>query len=64
MFVSYSDSVLACADTAGNLSTADAKRLLQEHGFDLGDLFIDHHGINWAQLRERNAEALLNWLGY
>lgn len=60
----YEDSVMACADEAGRLSGADAAQLLGEHGFCLDDLYEDNHGVSWLALDERNAEALLAWLGY
>jgi len=60
----FRDSVLDHADHEGNLSAADACQLLKEHGFSLSDIYEDNHGISWVQLDERNAEALLFWLGY
>ena len=60
----FADSVLDHADHKGNLSTADACQLLKEHGCSLDDIYEDNHGISWAHLDERNAEALLSWLGY
>ena len=64
-YVSYEDSVLAAADPdTGNLSAADATELLAEHGFTLDDIYADNHGVSWVALDERNAEALLAWLGY
>lgn len=62
--LSYEDSVIACADEAGNLSRTDAIKLLAEHGFTLDDVYEDNHGVSWAHLDARNAEALLAWLGY
>ena len=64
MYCSYEDSVLAAADDNGNLSHADASHLLREHGFTLDDLYEDNHDVSWVALDERNAEALLAWLGY
>ncbi len=64
MFCTYEDSVLEAADDAGNLSTADAVKLLKEHGATLDDLYEDNHGVSWVALDARNAEALLAWLGY
>ncbi len=64
MFLSYEDSVLDAADDAGNLSFADTRKLLSEHGFTLEDLYADSHGVDPVALDERNAEAVLNWLGY
>jgi hypothetical protein len=60
----FRDSVLDHADHKGNLSAADACQLLKEHGFSLSDIYEDNHGISWVHLDERNAEALLFWLGY
>ena len=62
--LSYEDSVEACADEAGNLNHADASKLLAEHGFSMDDVYEDNHGVSWAHLDARNAEALLAWLGY
>jgi hypothetical protein len=64
VFCTYEDSVLDAADDNGNLSHADAQKLLREHGFSLDDIYEDHHGVSWVALDERNAEALLAWLGY
>jgi hypothetical protein len=64
MYVTYEDSVLDHADHHGNLSRGDAAKLLQDHGFTLDDLYEDSHGVSWVHLDERNAEALLAWLGY
>ena len=64
MHCTYEESVLDHADHNGNLSAADARHLLAEHGFTLADLFADHHGVSWAALADRNAEALMAWLGY
>jgi len=64
MAFTYEDSVLEAADDEGNLSRSDAARLLSEHGFTLDDLYADNHGVSWVALDERNAEALLAWLGY
>ena len=47
--------VLDRADHNGNLCAADACYLLKEHGFSLSDM---------DDASERNAEALLDWLGY
>ena len=62
--LSYEDSVQACADEHGNLTSGDASKLLAEHGFTLDDMYADNHGVSWAHLDARNAEALLAWLGY
>jgi hypothetical protein len=64
MLYTYEDSVIDAADDAGRLSHADAERLLKEHGFTLDDVYEDNHGVSWVALDERNAEALLAWLGY
>lgn len=64
MYCTYEDSVLDCADENGNLSYADADKLLREHGFTVDDLYEDNHGVSWVALDERNAEAILAWLGY
>jgi hypothetical protein len=64
MFTSFEESVMAAADDDGNLSTADAQKLLFEHGFSLADVKADDGGLNREKLDERNAETLLAWLGY
>ena len=64
MFLSYEDSVLEAADDDGNLSYAQAQRLLAEHGETLDAIYEDNHGVSWVALDARNAQALLNWLGY
>lgn len=64
MFTSYEDSVVAHADDDGNLNRNDAIKLLSDHGFSLDDIYEDNHGVSWAHLDARNAEALLAWLGY
>ena len=63
-FETYEDSVLHYADHNGNLSAADADQLLSEHGFTFDDVLEDNHQVSWAHLGDRNAEALLAWLGY
>jgi hypothetical protein len=64
-YLCYEDSVLAAADPdTGNLSHEDTERLLADHSFTLDDVYEDNHGVSWAALDERNAEALLAWLGY
>ena len=60
----YEESVLSYADMAGNLTHADAAQLLGDHGFTLADTYADNHGVSWFALDQRNAEALLAWLGY
>ena len=63
-FCTFEDSVLDAADDNGNLSYVDAQRLLSDHGFTLDDVYEDNNGVSWVALDERNAEALLAWLGY
>jgi len=64
-YLTYEDSVLGAADPdTGNLSHKDAERLLADHSFTLDDVYEDNHGVSWVALDERNAEALLAWLGY
>lgn len=64
MYVCYEDSVLGAADNDGNLTSNQAKRLLADHGFTLDDLYEDNHGVSNVALDNRNAQALLFWLGY
>jgi len=64
MFTSYEESVLDASDDQGNLSYRDAKRLLADHGSTLEDTLEDAHDVCRVALGERNAEALLSWLGY
>ena len=64
MYCTYEDSVIAAADDNGCLSYNDARRLLSDHGFTLDDIYADRHDVSWVALDERNAEALLAWLGY
>ena len=64
MYASFEESVLDHADHHGNLSRGDAAQLLSEHGFSLEDLYADNHGVSWFHLDQRNAQALLAWLGY
>lgn len=64
MYCTFEDSVLDCTDENGNLSYADASKLLREHGFTVDDLYEDNHGVSWVALDEKNAEAILAWLGY
>lgn len=63
-YACFKESVLDHADEMGNLSAGDACQLLAEHGFTLDDIYEDSHGVSWAHLDARNAEALLAWLGY
>ena len=60
----YEQSVLDAADELGNLSYADAKKLLAEHDETIEATYEDNHSVCPILLDERNAEALLNWLGY
>jgi hypothetical protein len=60
----YEESVLSYADITGNLTHADAAKLLGDHGFNMDDLYADNHDVSWCHLDARNAEALLAWLGY
>jgi hypothetical protein len=55
---------LSYADMAGNLTHADAAKLLGDHGFTIDDIYAESNGVSWAHLDGRNAEALLAWLGY
>ena len=61
---SYEESVLSYADMAGNLTHADAAKLLGDHGFSIDDIYAENNGVSWQHLDARNAEALLAWLGY
>ena len=56
--------MIDAADDNGCLSYNDARRLLADHGFTMDDVYADHHEGSWVALDERNAEALLAWLGY
>jgi len=64
MYVCYEDSVIGAADDQGNLTLKQARRLLDDHGFTLSDLYEDDHDVCRVALDSRNAEALLSWLGY
>jgi len=64
MLITYEESVLDHCDQEGNLSYADACQLLQEHGFELADIYADNHDIDPVALDARNGRALLSWLGY
>jgi len=64
MYVCYEDSVLGAADNDGNLTFKQATRLLADHGFTLADVYEDDHGVDPVWLDQRNAQALLFWLGY
>jgi hypothetical protein len=63
-YLTFEDSVLDYADERGCLSYGDAQALLSQHGFTLNDIYEDNHGVSDCHLDERNAEALLAWLGY
>ena len=54
-YCTYEDSVIAHTDNDLNLSDTLAAKLLADHGFTLEDL---------DNQNERNAEVLLEWLGY
>lgn len=62
--MTYKESVLDYCDHHGSLSYGDASQLLAEHGFTIGDLYEDDHGVSPVALYERNGAALLAWLGY
>lgn len=64
MYASFEESVLDAADCHGNLSHGDATELLKQHGFTLADVYEDCHDVNPVWLDQRNAQALLFWLGY
>jgi hypothetical protein len=64
MYCCYEDSVLEAADENGNLSLADAIKLFADHSERFDGIYEDNRGISWVALDERNAEALLAWLGY
>ena len=59
MFASYQDSVLHAADSqTGELSPANANKLLDEHGFTMDDIITEFgHPIYCAA-------SLLECLGY
>ena len=63
-YLTYEESVHDFTDHEGNLSRADATRLLADHSFTWDDVHADNHGVSWAHLEAGNAEALLAWLGY
>ena len=65
MYTSYEESVLDHADEHGNLSYADATRLLADHGFTWKDLYDDNYAtIHWGKVQACHAETLLDCLGY
>ena len=64
MYFSYEESVIDAADENGNLSWPDAQRLFADHSERFDAVYEDNHGLPWVALDERNAEALLSWLGY
>ncbi len=64
MFSTYEESVLEAANDEGNLSYANAQRLLGEHSQTLEDIYADNNGVDPVALDARNAQALLHWLGY
>lgn len=60
MYTSFEDSVLDAADEQGNLSKEDALQLVYEHSMDWSE---------WVKscpmgTNQRDAEAILSWLGY
>ena len=59
MFCTYEDSVLDAADDNGNLSGADAARLVEDHDLLPSDAIGELGAVHWL-----NAEVLLPWLGY
>jgi hypothetical protein len=63
-YPSFEDSVLDHADHEGNLSTGDATKLLEDHGFTWDDVHACNNEVSWSHLEAGNAEALLAWLGY
>ena len=64
MYATYEDQVLDHADHCGNLTAADATKLLSDHGFTWDDVHACNNGVSWSHLEDCNAEALLAWLGY
>lgn len=64
---SYERSVLAAADDAGELSSADLSHLLHEHGFSTNDLITalaEQSAAGHACLPLWHAGQALVWLGY
>jgi hypothetical protein len=59
MFCTYEDSVLEAADDTGNLTAADAGRLVKDHGLLPSAAVAELGAAGWL-----SAEALLEWLGY
>jgi hypothetical protein len=64
MYLTYEDSVIAHTDNNLCLSFKLAKKLLADHGFTFDDVYENSGGIDPVALDQRNAEALLTWLGY
>jgi hypothetical protein len=60
----YRLHVLDFTDHNGNLSSADATKVLADHGFTWDDVHACNNGVSWSHLEDNNAEALLAWLGY
>ena len=60
----YRLSVLDFTDHNGNLTSADATKVLADHGFTWDDVHACNNGVSWSHLEDNNAEALLAWLGY
>jgi len=54
---SYSNSVIECTDSEGNLSELDALKLLKEHGASYHDYAADCG-------HDYHANTILTWLGY
>ena len=54
---SYSNSVIECTDSEGNLSEVDALKLLNDHGASYYD-YAEDCGHDY------HANTVLTWLGY
>lgn len=64
---SYGHAVVAAADDAGELSSADLAQLLHEHGFNTNDLITalaEQSAAGHACLPLWHAGQALVWLGY
>lgn len=59
MFCTYEESVLEAADDSGNLTGADAARLVEDHGLLPSAAVAELGATGWL-----SAETLLEWLGY
>ncbi len=53
----YSNSVIECTDSEGNLSEGNVCKLLKDHGASYHE-YIAIHG------RDYHANTILSWLGY